>query len=259
MNLASLLQSKATQYNTVHFIAQDPISIPHRFSKLQDIEIATFFTATFAWGRRVAIMNSANKLLAAMDNAPFQFVMQHTTKDREKLASFVHRTFQTIDLYYFLDFLNHYYTANNSLETAFSQHLSPQDDTIENALIGFHQQFFSLPNAPKRTQKHIPTPAKNSTCKRLCMLLRWLVRPKDTGVDFGLWTSISPSQLVIPMDVHVIRIATKLGLLTRPQNDWKAALELTTTLRQYNAQDPVLYDFALFGMGVEQDKDLDNF
>lgn len=248
--LAAYLFEKAETFNHPSFIEKDPISIPHRFSSLQDIEIIGFWVAMLSWGNRTSIINSGNKLIELMDNAPFDFILNHEEKDRERFLDFKHRTFQPLDSLYFLEFLQHYYKNHASLETAFSQHLSSTDQNIENALIGFHHLFFSLPNAPKRTRKHVATPAKKSTCKRLCMYLRWMVRKDDKGVDFGLWNSIKPAQLMIPFDVHVERIARRLKLIKRKQRDWKTVVELSARLRQLHPKDPVLFDYALFGIGV---------
>lgn len=248
--MKTFLQEKATEFNHPNFITKDPISLPHRFTKLQDIEIIGFWVAMLAWGNRTSIIRSGEKLIALMDNAPHDFIVHHKEKDRAKFLSFKHRTFQPLDTLYFLEFLQYYYKNNHSLETAFSQHLKPTDETIENALIGFHNLFFSLPDAPDRTRKHVATPTRNSTCKRLCMFLRWMVRQDNCGVDFGLWKQIKPSQLLIPLDVHVERIARRYNLITREKVDWKTVLELTENLRKMDADDPVRFDFALFGLGV---------
>lgn len=209
-----------------------------------------FWVAMLAWGQRKTIINSAKKLVDLMDGAPYDFVINHKETDRKRFLDFKHRTFQPLDALYFLEFLQQYYKKNNSLETAFSQHLSPDSTTVEQALTGFHELFFSLPDAPRRTQKHIATPSRKSSCKRLNMFLRWMVRKDNFGVDFGLWENISPSQLLIPLDVHVERVARRFGLLQRKQTDWLAVLELTENLRQFDPIDPVRYDFALFGLGV---------
>ncbi|MFT5647047.1 MAG: hypothetical protein ACI976_001736 [Aureispira sp.] len=248
--LKELLEEKVALFNQVEFIENDPISLPHQFSKLQDIEIIGFWVAMLSWGRRTMIINSGKKLIDLMDGAPHDFIVNHEEKDREKFLSFKHRTFQPLDTLYFLEFLQQYYKNNTSLETAFSQHISKEDETIENALIGFHELFFSLPDAPQRTKKHIATPKRKSTCKRLCMFLRWMVRQDDKGVDFGLWNQLSPSQLLMPLDVHVDRIGRRYNLIQRKQTDWKTTLELTENLRNFDAEDPVKYDFALFGIGV---------
>lgn len=253
-SLKRLLDRKVVLYNQPSFIEKDPISVPHRFQKLQDIEISGFFAALFAWGNRTSIINSCNRLLLAMDNAPYDFVKNHKETDLKPLLSFVHRTFNATDLFWLLHFLKGHYRRNDTLETAFSQFINPLSTDITQALTGFHQYVFSSPDAPERTRKHIATPAKKAACKRLNMYLRWMVR-KDPGlkkpyVDFGLWNAISPSQLICPLDVHVGNVARRVDLLTRTQNDWKAARELTLNLKLLDPADPVKYDYALFGMGV---------
>ncbi|MBL0146100.1 MAG: TIGR02757 family protein [Chitinophagaceae bacterium] len=245
-----LLDKKVDQYNQPFFIAEDPISIPHRFAQQQDIEIAGFFAAILAWGNRKSIINSCNKLMQWMNNQPYQFCLHHSQKDLQQLLNFKHRTYNTTDLLYCIAFFKQHYSINNSLESAFTKWMNKKDETVENGLIGFHNYFFSLPDFPERTRKHIATPQKKSACKRLNMYLRWMVRSNITGVDFGLWNSIKPSQLICPLDVHVSRVAKKLGILNRKQNDWQAAMELTSYLKTLDACDPVKYDFALFGLGV---------
>lgn len=248
--LKELLETKFNEVNQAGFIPDDPISIPHQFTQLQDIEIMAFWAAVLAWGQRKTIIKKCQELVERMDGAPYQFITQHEEEDLKQLLGFKHRTFNDTDALYFVTWLKHHYAAHESLETAFSQHLSPEDTTIEKALIGFHEGFFSLADAPHRTKKHVATPARKSACKRLNMFLRWMVRKDSAGVDFGLWENISTAQLICPLDIHVERQAKKYGLLTRKQSDWKAALELTENLRLYDPNDPVKYDFALFGMGV---------
>ena len=250
-NLKLFLDSKVEQYNHPSFIKDDPVNIPHRFSKKQDIEIAGFFAAILAWGNRKSIINSCTTLFDLMGNAPHQFIQQFAEQDLIPFTGFAHRTFNAADLFYLLDFLKHHYTNNESLETAFSTWMTITDDTIENGLNGFHAYVFSISeDYPQRTKKHIARPSKKSTCKRLNMFLRWMVRNDDKGVDFGIWKNIDPAQLICPIDVHVERVAKKLNLLHRKQNDWQAALELTNCLRTLDAKDPVKYDFALFGLGI---------
>ncbi|MCB0640132.1 MAG: TIGR02757 family protein [Phaeodactylibacter sp.] len=244
------LDEQADRFNQPHFIEQDPISIPHQFQKLQDIEIIGFWAATLAWGQRKTIINNARRLVELMDGAPHDFILNHQEQDRKRFLDFKHRTFQATDTLYFLEFFQQYYREHESLERAFARHLSPDMPNTEAALRGFHDDFFDLPVAPQRTRKHVATPARKSTCKRLNMFLRWMVRQDERGVDFGLWRNISPSQLMIPLDVHVERIARQLGLLRRKQRDWLAVEELTAQLRSFDPQDPVKYDFALFGIGV---------
>ncbi len=254
MNVQELLDEAVARYNQPAFIEHDPISVPHRFSALQDREITGFWSAMLAWGQRKTIIQSANRLVELMDNAPHDFIINHEERERERFLAFKHRTFQATDTIWFLTFFQEYYKKNNSLETAFSRHLTPEDTTVEAALRGFHRDFFDHEWAPDRTRKHIATPDRGSSCKRLNMFLRWMVRKDNAGVDFGLWHNIRPDQLLIPLDVHVQRVAQKLGLLQREQSDWRAVLELTDTLRQFDPNDPVRYDFALFGMGVMSGK-----
>ncbi len=248
--LKEFLDKKVKEYKRPEFIATDPIVVPHRFSKPQDIEIAGFFASIFAWGNRTIIINKTTELFQMMDDAPHQFCLHATGADLKRLLNFKHRTFNTTDLLYFIEFLHFHYSNHPSLETAFSQWMQPGDDNIENALAGFHHYFFSLPDAPPRTKKHIATPERGSTCKRLNMFLRWMVRRDDQGVDFGIWKTISPSQLICPIDVHVARVARRFDLITRKQVDWLTGLELNTHLKRFDPEDPAKYDFALFGLGV---------
>lgn len=250
MDLQSFLESKVREYETPSFIAADPICIPHMFSRKQDIEIAGFFSAMFAWGNRTTIISKSKELLRLMDNSPYEFCLHHRDTDLKRLLSFRHRTFTATDILYFVDFFHMHYQQHDSLETAFSRWMKPGDTDVENALNGFHHYFFSLEDVPERTRKHIAAPFKKSTCKRLNMYLRWMVRNNEQEVDFGLWASIKPSQLVMPVDLHVARVARQFQLLHRKQTDWKSAMELTRVLRTFNAADPVRYDFALFALGV---------
>ena len=250
--LKDFLDKKVEEYNRPAFILPDPISVPHRFNKKQDIEIAAFFAAVFAWGNRTTIINKATELMRLMDNAPHDFVTGHSETSLQRFLRFKHRTFNTTDLLYFLLFLKHHYTNNASLETAFTKGMKKTDGTVENGLRHFHDYFFSLEDAPVRTKKHIATPARSSTCKRLCMFLRWMVRRDNCGVDFGLWKAIQPSQLICPIDVHVARVARNVGLVERKQTDWLTALQLTEQLKEFDATDPVKYDFALFSLGVNE-------
>ena len=246
---AELLNQKVEQYNQPSFIEKDPISIPHRFRQKQDIEIMGFWAAVLAWGQRPVILKKSAELIEHMDGAPYDFVRHHQESDLKRFLAFKHRTFNATDALYFLHFFHQYYAQNDSLETAFTA--AEAGTNVQPALEAFHDRFCCDPFFPERTRKHIATPARNSSCKRLNMFLRWMVRQDDKGVDFGLWTSIRPDQLVIPIDVHVGRVARKLALLTRPQTDWRAAVELTETLKTFDPVDPVKYDFALFGLGVE--------
>ena len=249
-SLKDFLDSKVELYNRRDFIKDDPICIPHLFSKKQDIEIAAFFASIFAWGSRKIIINKSKELMQLMEMQPHQFILHHSEKELKNLLQFKHRTFNTTDLLYFIELLKYHYSKHNSLEDAFSKWMSAKDETIEKALIGFHHYFFSIEDVPPRTKKHIATPEKKSNCKRLNMFLRWMVRTDNNGVDFGIWQKIKPSQLICPVDIHVTRVAKKLNLLLRKQTDWTAALELTSYLRTLDPSDPVKYDFALFGLGV---------
>lgn len=249
-DLKAFLDKKVDEYNQPFFIHNDPVCIPHLFTKQQDQEIAGFFASIFAWGNRTTIINKSKELMQLMGNAPHDFVLNHSDKDLKDLLQFKHRTFNTTDLLYFIEFFRHHYSSSPSLETAFSKWMDKKDDTVERALNGFSHYFFSLPDIPARTKKHIASPAKNSSCKRLNMFLRWMVRKDKKGVDLGIWRSISPSQLICPVDVHVARVATRFGLLERNQTGWKAALDLTAHLRMMDKEDPVKYDFALFALGV---------
>ena len=248
-SLKDFLNEKAALYNQPAFIEKDPISIPRLFTKKQDIEIAGLFAAVLAWGNRTSIINNCNKLIKWMDNSPYDFIINHQDTDLKHTLQFAHRTFNATDLLYFFAFLKYHYTQYNSLEDAFITHPYHQETDTGKALIHFHNYFFSIEHPP-RTKKHIATPERNSACKRLNMYLRWMVRKDDKGVDFGIWHKISPAQLVCPLDVHVARVACKLGLLPVEKADWKNALYLTGLLKELNPADPALYDFALFGLGV---------
>ena len=248
--LKAFLDKKVDQYDQPSFIPYDPICIPHLFKKKQDIEIAAFFAAIFAWGNRTTIIRKSTELMQAMDMAPYEFILHHRESDLRRLMDFKHRTFNATDLLYFIDFFKHHYAAHKTLETAFTRNMEKEDVNTENALAGLHHYFVSLDEVPVRTMKHIATPERNSTCKRLSMFLRWMVRKDKNGVDFGIWKNIHPSQLVCPVDVHVARVAKKLNLLSRKPVDWLAAKEITAHLKMFDAEDPVKYDFALFGLGV---------
>ncbi|RYD83572.1 MAG: TIGR02757 family protein [Sphingobacteriales bacterium] len=251
MDIKQFLEDRTAQYNRPEFISIDPISIPHLFTKKQDIEIAGFFAATLAWGLRKTIISKCKELMTYMGWAPHEFILIATEREMIPLLSFKHRTFNNTDLVYFIDFFRWFYKENDSLEDAFARFIKPKDETVENGLIGFHELFFSLPESPSRTQKHIATPARNSACKRINMFLRWMVRNDENGVDFGLWKKIKPAQLVMPVDLHVERVARKLELMPPGKlNNWQTAVNLTNKLKEFDSKDPVKYDFALFGMGV---------
>lgn len=245
--LKEFLDIKAEQYNSHEFITTDPIQIPHRFSAKEDIEIIAFLVASIAWGNRKSIISSGNKIAELMDNSPFDFVMNHTQNDFEKLTGFVHRTFNETDLKFFISSLKNIYSHHEGLETVFAKNI--QNQSLQPAIHEFKKVFFSIPY-PERTVKHVSDPMKNSAAKRINMFLRWMVRQDNAGVDFGIWKSIPPALLSCPLDVHSGNVARSLGLLSRKQNDAKALNELDSSLRKLDPNDPVKYDFALFGLGV---------
>ncbi|RRN76960.1 TIGR02757 family protein [Pseudoxanthomonas sp. SGD-10] len=276
--LKTFLDRKVIQYNQPGFIENDPICIPHLFSKKQDIEIMGFWASILAWGQRITIINKSKELISLMDGVPHDFILNHEEVDLKRFERFKHRTFNYTDTLYFIRFFKAHYQNYDSLEDAFLPFKESviREEFLENAvsfnmqresvcyahlselpsveinLNYFRSYFFSLADYPQRTMKHISSPMKNATCKRINMFLRWMVRKDNYGVDFGIWNRIKPAQLICPCDVHVDRVARKLGLIERRQTDWKTALELTENLRRLDANDPVKYDFALFGLGVEE-------
>ncbi|SDM57989.1 TIGR02757 family protein [Daejeonella rubra] len=285
LELKDFLDAKVDQYNRPGFIENDPICIPHQFKLKQDIEIMGFWASILAWGQRKTIINKCNELITLMDGTPYDFIMNHQDSDLKRFLNFKHRTFNDTDTLYFIEFFRQHYNKYPSLENAFTgfkpksqfrnDYLEETDEeeiiesssspcylgefkvesnrsSIENYLNSFRTYFFSLPDFPSRTKKHVSSPSQKSTCKRLNMFLRWMVRDDDKGVDFGIWKTIQPSQLICPTDLHVERVARKLKLITRKQVDWQTATELTLNLQKFDPADPVKYDFALFGLGVEE-------
>ncbi|WP_242157991.1 TIGR02757 family protein [Aestuariivivens sediminis] len=246
-DLKEFLDTKVLQYNHPRFIESDPIQVPHAFTAKEDIEIAGFLTATIAWGNRKSIISSAKRLIELLDNAPYDFVLNHTPSDLDRCVPFVHRTFNGEDCKQFIRSLQHLYKTYGGLESIFSKYA--ETDSLQGAISRFKSLFFEIDHRP-RSQKHISDPLKNSAAKRINMMLRWFVRRDNSGVDFGIWKSLSPAQLSCPLDVHSGNVARKLGLLTRKQNDAKALQELDQNLRHLDPMDPVKYDFALFGLGV---------
>lgn len=246
-DLKSFLDEKVELYNNPTFIESDPIQIPHAFTLKEDIEIAGFLAATIAWGNRKMIINNAKKMMALMGNSPYDFVLNHQEYQLEKLDNFVHRTFNGNDFKTFIFCLKNIYNNLNGLEAVFFNHA--EKDSMQKSISNFKQIFFEVEHQ-NRAQKHISDPLNNSAAKRINMFLRWMVRQDKKGVDFGIWKSISPSQLSCPLDVHSGNVARKLELISRKQNDAKALSELDTNLRLLDKNDPVKYDFALFGLGV---------
>lgn len=245
--LKEFLEEKVILYNNSNFIESDPIQIPHLFTLKEDIEIAGFLVATIAWGNRKSIIKNSHQLMKRMGNSPYDFVMNYSDNDSELLSGFVHRTFNSDDLSYFIKSLQNIYTNHGGLENIFTSNKG--EASLQLAIHELKQVFFELPHLP-RTQKHVSDPMKNSAAKRINMFLRWMVRNDNAGVDFGIWKDIPPALLSCPLDVHSGNVARKLDLLNRKQNDAKALKELDTSLRVLDSQDPVKYDFALFGLGV---------
>ncbi len=248
--LKAFLDQKAAQYQCAEFLESDPVQIPHLFSRKEDIEISGFLTAAIAWGNRKSILASATRMMDLTDRAPHDFVMHAGPAELAKLQTFVHRTFQGTDLQCFTLGLRHLYEAHDGLEGVFTQYAEPHSLQTAISKVGVH--FFEIPH-PQRSRKHFADPGRGSAAKRINMFLRWMVRPSTGGVDFGLWKGIRPSQLSCPLDVHSGKVARSLGLLQRKQNDARAVSELDSSLRELDPEDPVKYDFALFGLGVFED------
>lgn len=249
IELKDYLEEKVSQYNRPEFIDNDPIQVPHRYSLKEDIEISSFLTATIAWGNRQMIINNSNKMMDILGNSPYDFIINHRESNLDSIDGFVHRTFNSIDFKYFIKSLHNIYTEHGGMESIFSENTTTT--STQSAIHEFRRIFFSL-NHEKRTQKHVGDPFKGSACKRINMMLRWLIRKDNAGVDFGIWKSIPSSKLSCPLDVHSGKTARKLGLLKRKQDDAKALQELDMSLRILDPNDPVKYDFALFGIGVNE-------
>ena len=245
--LKEFLDEKVMLYNNPSFIESDPIQIPHLFSKKEDIEISGFLTAIISWGNRKMIIRNALKMMELLDNAPYDFIINHQKSDLKPFKNFVHRTFNSEDLYQFIQSLEHIYKKHQGLEKTLA--IIGEKTTYIEAIHNLKKIFFEIPHL-QRTKKHISDPLKNSAAKRINMFLRWMVRNDQTGVDFGIWKTHNAANLSCPLDVHSGSVARKLALLSRKQNDWKAVTELDTNLRILDHEDPVKYDFALFGLGV---------
>lgn len=245
-----ILDHYADKYNTIDFIANDPISLPHAYSKRQDIEVVAFWTAMLSWGQRTTIINKSKELFALMDGAPHDFILNHSDLDLKPLLNFKHRTFLADDTLTFIKALQRIFQQHQSMEEVFIVNQIDNKFDIQLSIKSFHNTFFDFEDHTSRTKKHVATPERGSTCKRLNMFLRWMVRKDDRAVDFGLWTKIPTSALLIPYDLHVDRVSRRLGLVTRKQIDWATVILLTDILRSFDPIDPVKYDFALFGMGI---------
>jgi len=247
LQLKDYLETRFELYHTRAFIESDPLQIPHRYSRKEDIEISGFLTSTLAWGRRKSIINSAERLMKLLDDSPADFIINSSQSEWIRFKSFVHRTFQPTDLNYFLDALRRIYLTEGGLEKIFMDGFKQNE--IFGAIVNFRKVFLQW-SPERRTLKHVSDPGKGSASKRLNLFLMWMVRPDNLNIHFGLWNQIPQSKLIIPLDVHVGRVARELGLLERKMNDWNAAIELTNMLRTFDPHDPVKYDFSLFGIGL---------
>jgi uncharacterized protein (TIGR02757 family) len=245
--LREFLDEKVIQYNNPNFIEFDPVQIPHMYSKKEDVEISGFLAATISWGNRKSIVKNAKRMMELMGNSPYDFIMSHRDEHLKKMDGFVHRTFNSTDLLTFIESLKYLYQYHNGLEGIFTEHKTT--DSIQPAIHQLKKEFFNVPHL-QRTKKHLPDPLTGSAAKKINMYLRWMIRKDNAGVDFGIWKNISPSILSCPLDVHSGNVARKLGILKRKQNDAKAVRELDDVLRQLDSNDPVKYDFALFGIGA---------
>jgi len=250
-NIKEFLDEKYYHYNTTLFIENDPVSIPRLFTKKEDIEIAGFLAATIAWGNRKSIITNASKLMNWMDHSPHDFILHHSKKDLKPFENFVHRTFNGNDCLFFINGLKNIYVNHQGLEAAFALPEKNVNIGLKHNISKFREQFLEV-NHLARSEKHISNPLQKSSAKRLCMYLRWMVRKDKKGVDFGIWKKISPADLCLPLDVHTGNVSRTLGLLKRKQNDWQAVEEITGVLKQMDPKDPIKYDFALFGIGVDK-------
>jgi len=250
--LKLFLDERVAKYNHPDFIATDPIQVPHHFSKKEDIEIAAFLTATISWGQRKTIINNALRLMNLMDNSPYSFIMESSANEFEVFNNFVHRTFNGQDCLFFLSSLKNIYQHHGGLESVFATGFK-EEKTIYGALRYFRQIFLET-NENQHVKKHVSDVTANSAAKRLNMFLRWMVRKDENEVDFGIWDKIPMSTLMLPLDVHTAEVARATGILLRKQNDWTAVEELTSVLRTFDRNDPVKYDFALFGIGAFEGK-----
>ena len=247
--LHELLETLHDRYNRPEFIEADPISIPHSFECQEDREIAGFLAATIAWGNRKAIVKSARRMVEMMDNAPFDFTMNASAEDLQPLLRYVHRTFNGQDFTDFILALRGLCSKWGSVGEAV-QGLYEREGSIQGVLAELRREFFEVEHSP-HCEKHLSSIAKGASCKRLNMYFRWFVRHDERGVDFGEWRRVPMSALYLPLDVHTGNMGRALGLLRRRQSDWKATVEITESLREFDAEDPVRFDFSLFGAGID--------
>ncbi len=243
-----LLEELYDRFNTAEFIPEDPISIPHSYSTREDREISGFLSATIAWGNRRAIVKSARRMMEYLDNAPYDFVMNASDYELERVQSYVHRTFNGLDLRDFILALRSVCTRHGGVGALFERRFE-ETQSMADCFAHFRREFF-VTDHQQRCEKHLSSIERGAACKRLCMYTRWMVRHDERGVDFGLWRKIPSSALYMPLDLHSGNVARALGLLSRKQNDWRAVVQLTERLREFDALDPVKYDFALFGAGI---------
>jgi len=246
--LKAFLDAKHDEFNVPTFIEPDPISIPHRYTRKEDIEIAGLLTAIISWGRRDLIIRGASQMMSILWDAPYDFVMQAEEEEIKRMQDFVYRTFQGVDGYYIVKGLRKVYQEMGGLEEV--MRLSEGATDTQAGVMQLREAIGSVEGFPKRTYKHLSNPAKGSSAKRINMFLRWMVRKDRRGVDFGIWNNMRPDQLICPLDFHTGNVGRKLGMITRKSNDWKAALQLTEGLRKLDPHDPVKYDFSLFGLGI---------
>ena len=244
INIKDYLDELVSRNNTETFIKDDPVQFPRRYSDIHDIEIAAFLVATIAWGNRKMILNNANKMLEMMGRSPYDYVMSGGWEklDPDKC---VHRTFFNRDLKYYCNGISRI-SKTSTLEDVFYNEEHDVWSGIEN-----FRKLMAEANGGMYS-KHISNPCcaepkKGSACKRLHMALRWLVRD-DGIVDLGIWKKLRPKNLMIPLDVHVARVSRELGLIDRKSNDRTTVELLTEKLREFDREDPVKYDFALFGV-----------
>ena len=246
--LKSLLEELHDKFNCEEFIEEDPISVPHSFSRREDREIAGLLASTIAWGNRKAIVKSAHRMMRYMDNAPYDFVVNASEHELQSLSSYVHRTFNGEDFKDFVCAMRHIISRWGGIGEFFEQRYAATGD-LRVVLSEFRREFHAAEHNT-HSEKHMSSIDKGAACKRLCMYLRWMVREDSHGVDFGLWRKIPMSALYMPLDIHTGRMGRSLGLLSRKQSDWKAVEELTDALRAFDASDPVRYDYSLFGVGI---------
>ncbi len=245
-DLKATLDEAFFKFSNRGFIEEDPVLIPHLFQKKQDIEIAGYIAATFAWGQRKTIINKSKEFLSLMDNSPLEFVLNFQDSDEKQFHGFKHRTFNGMDAISFLKFFRKCYSKFESLEDmAFSNN----SEDVKSGIIQIRESFIEFASPMERTLKHVQNPLKGSACKRINMFFRWMVRKDNDGVDFGIWKNLGPSNLICPLDIHVSRASYELGMIKKVTSDWNTAIEITNVLLELDPKDPIKYDIALFSLG----------